>query len=217
MFLGEIMHWQRGGAEGVMTDALNYCRQRHLTETDVWRYKIGYCFTGKMAGRLVVPSYNAIGVMNYFVARTVRKGIKPPYENPETPKKQFIFNEMNVDWTAPVWLVEGVFDMFKIPSTNVVPLIGKELGFDYKLFEKLVEHNTPVIVALDNDANRERFRVAEMLFDSGITEVHTASWDVRWKDPGAFYSASQFAANVQLKQFNGLDSMLAEKIRRSLS
>ncbi len=217
MFLGEIMHWQRGGVEGVMTDVLNYCRQRHLTETDVWRYKIGYCFTGKMAGRLVVPSYDAAGVMNYFVARTVRKGIKPPYENPETPKKQFIFNEMNIDWSAPVWLVEGVFDMFKIPSTNVVPLIGKELGFDYKLFEKLVEHNTPVIVALDNDANRERFRVAEMLFDSGITEVHTASWDVRWKDPGAFYSASQFAANVQLKQFNGLDSMLAEKIRRSLS
>lgn len=215
MFLGEIMHWHRVGFDGVLDDVLKYCQQRHLTETDVWRYKIGYCFTGKMAGRLVVPSYDAGGKMNYFVARTVRKGIKPPYENPETPKKQFVFNELMIDWSRPVWLVEGVFDMFKIPSTNVVPLIGKEFGFDYRLFEKLVENNTPTIVALDNDANKERFKIAEMLFDSGITEVHTASWNARWKDPGAFYSAKQFAANVRLQPFNGFDSILAEKLKRT--
>lgn len=215
MFLGEILHWQRGELSGVLAEVLDYCRKRHLTETDIWRYKIGYCFNGKMAGRLVVPSYDANGSLNYFVARTTRKGVKPPYENPDTPKKQFVFNEMNIDWSSPVWLVEGVFDMFKVPSTNVVPLIGKELGFDYKLFQSLVEHDTPAIVALDNDANKERFKIAEMLFDSGLSHVYTASWNERWKDPGAFFSSEQFAKNVKLTEFLGIDSVVAEKIRRN--
>jgi hypothetical protein len=217
MFLGEILHWQKDGqlSDGLAA-ALAYCKQRNLTEQDVWRYKIGYCFTGKMAGRLVVPSHDVDGLMNYYVARTVHKGVKPPYENPETPKKCFVFNEINIDWTKPVWLVEGVFDMFKVPSSNVVPLIGKELGFDYKLFQLLVENDSTAIVALDNDANKERFKLAEMLFDSGLTNVYTASWNKRWKDPGSFLSREQFGKNVKLSRFEGIDSVVAEKIRSSL-
>jgi len=217
MFLGEALHWRSSSAKSdVLDEVLRYCKQRNLSEQDIWRHKIGYCFTGKMAGRLVIPSHGVDGVLNYFVARTIHRGVKPPYENPDTPKKDFIFNEINIDWTRPVWLVEGVFDMFKAPSTNVVPLIGKELGFDYKLYQQLVLNDTPTIVALDNDANTERFKLAEMLFDSGLSHVYTASWSENWKDPGSFFSASHFAKNVRLSEFLGIDSMVAEKIRTSM-
>lgn len=214
MFLGEIFHWQKDQLNDEMVGVIRYCKQRNLTELDIWRHKIGYCFTGKMAGRLVVPSHGVDGVLNYYVARTIHKGLKPPYENPDTPKKKFVFNEINIDWSSPVWLVEGVFDMFKIPSTNVVPLVGKELGFDYRLFQLLVENNTPTIVALDNDAPRERIRMAELLFDSGLPEVYTASWNDYWKDPGSFLSREQFASNVKLSLFKGIDSVVAEKFRQ---
>ena len=51
---------------------LKYLFERGLTKEDILRWKIGYCPTGEYAGRIIIPSFNLEGKLNYFIARTYK-------------------------------------------------------------------------------------------------------------------------------------------------
>lgn len=129
-------------------EAINYLYSRGITDEMIEKYDIGYTVSGDYAYRIIVPSYNEDGYLNYFVSRAwVPKKMK--YKNPSVPKEEIIFNESRVDWTKDIYLCEGVFDAFFLP--NPIPMLGKFLSTN--LFQKLYDKaEGDIHICLDGDA-----------------------------------------------------------------
>lgn len=131
---------------------LGYLQKRNLSFADIDQYNIGYTVEGDFGGRIIIPSYDKQGSVNYLIARTINPLEKKRYMNPHVSKNDIIFNELYVNWFAPVVLVEGVFDHLVTP--NSVPLLGKEVH--PLLLKKLMENGTSVILMLDGDKEGQK-------------------------------------------------------------
>ena len=140
---------------------LRYLYERGLTKADILKWKIGYCPDGEYAGRIVVPSFNLEGKINYFIARSYRDDWMK-YKNPPLHKNSIIFNELYVDWSSDVVLTEGVFDA--IVAGNAIPLLGSTLPETSRLFQEIAKHDTPIYIALDPDAEKKaKYLINDML------------------------------------------------------
>ena len=129
-------------------EAYRYLQSRGITDEIIKKYKIGYTVTGDFAYRIIVPSFNKEGVLNYFVARSfVPKKIK--YKNPTAEKDQIIFNEGFIDWNKDIYICEGVFDSFFLD--NSIVMLGKKMSdlLFSTLYEKAMGN---LIICLDEDA-----------------------------------------------------------------
>lgn len=140
--------------------ALKYVMNRGLNWDILERYRIGYTTKEedekmkKYSYRIIIPSYNSYGELNYWVGRDYlpqKEGFtRTKYSNPKAEKKEIIFNEEKIQWDADITLVEGAFDHIVVP--NSIPLLGKALDTDYKLYWELItKANANVNVWLDND------------------------------------------------------------------
>ena len=156
--------------------ALNYLKNRKVTPYDILRYNIGYCEDGDYRNRIVIPSYDSKGQLNFFTSRAFYD-VPNPHKGPSVPKN-FVGFECFINWMHPVTVVEGAFDAIAIRK-NAIPLFGKV--FPDKLMERLVEnHVGRVNMVLDNDAIKTAIRHTEELKKYGIT-VHLVRLD--GKDP----------------------------------
>lgn len=154
--------------------AWKYLQSRGVTEGDLWRWKFGVTDHRAPLGepdyrfRVIVPSFDVDGNLNYFSARAYWKGFKGnKYANPKTPRELFVFNELAIDWSQELTLVEGVFDLIKC-NENATCLLGSILEPTHLLFQKIVEKGTPVLLALDNDAKEKSYRLAKLLSEYGV-------------------------------------------------
>ena len=129
-------------------EAMNYLTSRGITNEIIERFGVGYTVKGDFAFRIVVPSYNKEGQLNYFVARAwANKKMK--YKNPAVPKDEIIFNESLINWEKDVYLVEGAFDSFFLE--NSIVMLGKVMS--KLLFETLYNKaKGNIIIVLDGDA-----------------------------------------------------------------
>jgi len=136
-------------------EAMRYLTSRGITEEMIEKYKIGYSSVGDFAYRIIVPSYDKEGILNYFVARAFTPK-KMKYKNPAVPKDEIIFNEGLIDWTKDVYLVEGVFDSFFLD--NPIVMLGKKMS--KLLFESLyTKAEANIIVCTDGDAWNDGLRI----------------------------------------------------------
>jgi hypothetical protein len=123
---------------------------RKISRDIILKYRLGFCTTGKYIKRIIIPSYDANGEINYFVARTYDETIKRgKYDNPKSDKDKIIFNEGFINWDSTVYLVEGAFELLSFP-VNCIPMLGKTISST--LFLKLKELKPDVVVLLDPDA-----------------------------------------------------------------
>ncbi len=142
-----------------------YLKDRMVSEEMISKYKIGYTDSGNRKFRIIIPSYNNNGHCNYYEARSFMASIKPTYLKPDHPNKtEVIFNESNINFDLPVYLVEGVFDMF--PIYNAIPLLGKNIS--HLLLNKLMKHQTKVILCLDEDAIEDTEKMYNLLSSVGL-------------------------------------------------
>ena len=157
--------------------ALSYLRSRRITKEDILRWKIGYCAVGQYENRIIIPSFGVEGYCNFFTARSWTKDNWPPYLN-GPGNKDIIFNDLYVDWTTDVSLVEGVFDAI-VAGPNSIPLLGSTLREESKLFQKLAYNDTPVYVALDPDAEKKALRLIKALlqYDLEVYKVPIAPYN----------------------------------------
>jgi DNA primase len=133
----------------IRRQAYNYLQSRGITDEMIEKYGIGFCDKGNHVGRIVVPSYDINGELNYYVARSWDSHTKFKYKNPEAEKDKIIFNEKLINWDNDVYLVEGVFDGFFLD--NSIPMLGKHMS--EMLFDKVYNNaKGNVIIALDGDA-----------------------------------------------------------------
>jgi len=145
--------------------AIHYLNERGITQKEIIKYNIGYCKDGLYSRRVIVPSYNCDGQLNYFVSRSYYPEEKMKYKNPPI-SKNVICLESQVNWNEPIILCEGVFDAITI-KRNAIPLLGK---FPSKLLvEKIFMSGvSDIIISLDNDAINEALKAAEYFRKQGI-------------------------------------------------
>lgn len=140
-------------------------KERKITPQQIDKYKIGYTETGPRKHRIIFPSVNALGKINYFEARSYLLNPKRPYYKPDFPDvRDIVFNESYINWDLPVYLVEGVFDSIRIP--NSIPLLGK--GLSPLLLKKLLDNNCKVILCLDSDAFSDSLEIYNQLVSLGL-------------------------------------------------
>lgn len=130
--------------------AMAYLRDRGIGEDIIKEFDIGYATKGKYFNRIIIPSYDADGRLNYFVSRWfAREFNKIKYLNPHAEKQEIVFNEGRVNWDATIYLVEGPTDHIVTP--NSIPLLGKYISD--KLFELLHDKAMGyIVIVLDDDA-----------------------------------------------------------------
>ena len=161
----EFLSLANKGRTLLSTKARNYLIRRGITEEDILFWKIGYCHGGEYGGRIVIPSFNDDGDCNFFIARTYRNDWRK-YMNPPTAKSKIIFNELYIDWNEDLVLTEGVFDAI-VAGKNSVPILGSSLREQSKLFKSIITNDTPVFVALDQDAQEKAADLIQNLIKYG--------------------------------------------------
>ena len=133
----------------VRRQAMNYLKSRGITDKMVEKYGIGFCDVGDHGGRIVIPSYNKKGELNYYIARSWNPLSRAKYKNPQEEKDKIIFWENMIDWNKDIYLVEGAFDGLFLE--NSIPMLGKHMS--ELLFETVHKKaKGEVIICLDADA-----------------------------------------------------------------
>jgi DNA primase len=130
--------------------AKRYLYDRGITDEIIKYFDIGYTINGKFYNRIIIPSYDRDGKLNYFIARWFAKEkTKLKYINPDAEKQEIIFNEGKLNLDATIYIVEGATDHIVTP--NSVPLLGKYIPS--KLLELLHDYAMAfIVIVLDDDA-----------------------------------------------------------------
>ena len=153
-----------GGDSIVKRHALSYLYKRGITDSDILKYNIGYCDEGLYTNRIIIPSYNEDGQLNFFVGRDFYNN-KMKYRNCTTTKNIIGF-DLFINWEEPIILCEGVFDAMAF-KRNAIPLFGKTIMSS--LQKKIIESRVKIIyLALDNDALEDAIKISDNFINNGI-------------------------------------------------
>ena len=165
-----------GGDSIVKRHALSYLYKRGINDQDILKYDIGYCDFGLYSNRIIIPSYDSDGKLNFFVGRDFYNG-KMKYRNSPT-SKDIIGFDLFINWDEPIILCEGVFDAMAF-KRNAIPLFGKTIMDT--LMKKIIEFRVKTIyLGLDNDAIEDAVKITETFINNGI-EVRMMNF--KEKDP----------------------------------
>jgi DNA primase len=149
----------------VRRQAINYLHNRGISDYMIEKYQIGFCDKGDHAGRIVIPSYNNNGELNYYIARSWNPMSRAKYKNPEAEKDKIIFWENLIDWNRDIFLVEGAFDGLFLD--NSIPMLGKHMS--ELLFETIYKRaKGDVIICLDGDAWENAVKLYHELNGGGL-------------------------------------------------
>ena len=169
--------WELDKLSPEYRNAIHYLKSRSIGVYDILKYRIGYCTKGLYSGKIIIPSYDANGSLNYFVARAYYEDDKYKHKNPPT-SKDIVGFELHINWNLPIILVEGAFDAISI-KRNVIPLFGKTISNTLK--KRIVEKGVKEIyICLDQDAKKQALETASYFMSNGI-EVYFVN--LTEKDP----------------------------------
>ena len=144
--------------------ALNYLLNRGLRVEDIVKYNIGYCEDGEYQDKIIIPSYDERGKLNFFVGRSFYE-TKFKHKNPRV-SKDIIGFDLLVNWDTPIVLCEGAFDAIAI-RRNAIPLFGKSIQSE--LEKKIIGNSVKKLyICLDSDALKNALGLAEKFMSYGI-------------------------------------------------
>lgn len=184
--------------------ALSYLKQRGVTRNDILRYNIGYAERGEYRQRIIIPSYDKNGNINFFSARSYHdhpyKYMLPPWP------KDIIGFELFINWAEPITLTEGQFDAIAVRK-NVIPLFGTSLSFELKL--AIVTHKVKrVNIVLDNDALKQAGDIYKKIEDLQASKIDTHLIKLGDKDPSVLGFQKVNRIINESKPFEFLDMVL---------
>ena len=198
----------------LMRAPINYLKNRGFTRRDIIRWQIGFVHTGLYRDRVIFPSFDETGKLNYWIGRKITKcEHRDRYMNPKRDKSQLIFNEFMIDWGAPVVLIEGVFDAAKVARGNAIPTLGSSITEQSRLFKKIVENKTSVIFGFDADAIEKTMKLAKLFESYGIS-TKEALID-RERDFGAM-NAGEVERRIRKSESRSEDDLLRKLLEEKL-
>lgn len=151
---------------------LAYLEKRKITQDIIDKYNIGYTTWDEPKyqdrNRIIIPSYDSEGFLNYWVGRDYTGNEKKrKYNNVQVDKKDIVYFEDMIEWDADIYLTEGIFDAMPIPL-NGIPMLGKSLDEDYVLYKKLYKKsNANIIIVIDADTNMCEIKELYKTLDTG--------------------------------------------------
>ena len=154
-----------------------YLKGRGITDSDIIKYNIGYCKNGIYSGRIIIPSYDESGSLNYFISRTFFENEPYKYKNPPISKNIVALGHQ-IDWSQEITIVEGAFDAIAV-KRNVIPLFGKFIPKEL-MDAILINKVTHINILLDEDAQEQALKYAEYFSKQGISVTNIIPTD---KDP----------------------------------
>lgn len=86
-------------------------KTRNIEPKVARRWRMGYCATGRYAGRVIIPV--SCQGMTSFVARATFPGAQQKYLNPGTLQAHFLMGYDRLDPGEPVCAMEGAFDAIR--------------------------------------------------------------------------------------------------------
>lgn len=181
-------------------NAIHYLTNREITIFDIIKYRIGYCESGEYAGKIIIPSYNSAGQLNYFVSRAFYKNDKFKHKNPKI-SKDIIGFEMFINWAEPIILCEGSFDAIAI-KRNAIPLFGKIIqpALQKKIIEERVKN---IYICLDADALKNAIQIAERFMGEGLNVYFVELKNEDASELG-FKKITEILAEIDVLTFEGL-------------
>lgn len=193
----------------------NYAHSRGLTDRDLWKNRIGYTSDDwKFQRRLIIPSFDSEGELNYFVTRSIDDN---PYKylNAKADKQSIVFNEIDIDWQADsILLVEGPFDLMKCGDINASCLLGSSIQESSILFSSIVRNAMDVVLSLDPDAWKKQLLIADSFLSYDIN-IFLASHTDAERDLGDMNKKEvEHLYNNRIKYEGGLSEInyLIEKL-----
>lgn len=171
---------------------LSYLSERKIDQTIVNKFNLGYTTWDEdekdLRNRIIIPSYDEYGDLNYWVGRDFtgfHKKMK--YKNCDYNKKDIVFQESKINWDFDIILCEGAIDC--LYPVNGISLLGKTLHKDSELFKVLHNKaNGNIIIVLDADTDIFETKSIYKLLDFG--RLKDKVWYVRlnkMKDFGELY------------------------------
>lgn len=182
-------------------NAKQYLNIRRVTMDDIVRYNIGYCETGEYHHRIIIPSYDEDGKLNFFVTRSYQKGFGIQSHKNCPYSRDIVGFESFINYQHPINIVEGAFDAFAVRQ-NVIPLFGKFMS--KKLISSLRVNNVKRInMILDNDALKDSLKNSFKLLYSGPLGIKIHLVRLNGKDPSVlgFDKMHQLIRNSQELSF----------------
>lgn len=146
-------------------NAIHYLKGRGISIFDILKYRIGYCESGEYSGKIIIPSYDCNGQLNYFVSRAFYKADTQKHKNPKISKDVIGF-DLLINWSQPIILCEGAFDAIAV-KRNAIPLFGKIIqpALQKKIIEQRVRN---IYICLDADALKNAIQIAERFMSEGL-------------------------------------------------
>ena len=184
-----------------------------MTRRDMWYFKFGVSVFNGFRRRVIFPSYDAEGNLNFYTGRDIDGDRFPKYLNAPVDKKEMVFNDLFIDWDKEVALVEGPFDLVKC-NDNATCLLGSFLARDSLLFQKIIEHKTPILLALDPDARLKTIKIARSLleYDVPVRMLDHGEYD----DVGDMTKQEFLRRRQDAKPWNNTQGLLAKIQNMSL-
>ena len=194
-----------------------YLNKRKITQDIIDRYQIGYTQwdneESSLRNRIIVPSFDSNGVLNYWVGRDFTgydKRIK--YKNCTADKKEIVYQEGLLNYNADIILVEGVFDALYLPNSTA--LLGKFWIKNSELYRKLyTQANANIIICLDGDTTIDETKRIYKLLNSGRLrgKIKYITLD-KYKDFGEIYENEGKSGIINTirsaKQFSELELLI---------
>ena len=174
-------------------DCIRYIKTRGLTDRDMWYFKMGTCKSGRYRRRVIIPSFNKHGRLNYFTARSIDPDVNRKYINARVKSADIVFNEINIDWSKEITLVEGPFDLTKC-NDNTTCILGSQFSEKTLIFKEIISNQTPVLLALDADMRDKTQKYAKLLCSYGV--------EVRVLDLGGFSDVGEMSKSDFLENRN---------------
>tara|TARA_B100000282_G_scaffold294238_1_gene271067 strand:- start:2911 stop:3849 length:939 start_codon:yes stop_codon:yes gene_type:complete len=144
-----------------------YALERGFNKKTFWSFRVGYSNEFGWSRRLIIPSFDENGKLNYITGRAIDADNNFRYKNISAPRKTLVFNEIDIEWNKPLLIAEGPLDLINV-HMNKTCLLGSTLSKESLLFKRIVENKTDVVLILDRDAIKKTLKIAKDLSDYSI-------------------------------------------------
>ena len=200
---------------------VEYLEKRHITQDIIDLHNIGYTTWDEekwqMRDRIIIPSYDSAGDLNYWVGRDFSGNErKMKYWNSKNDKNEIVFQESLIQWDATIYLCEGAVDALYFG--NNLALLGKSLSKNTKIFQELYDKaRANIVICLDGDTELKETKRIYNLLNIGrlrgkIRYIRLGADEIPYKDFGEIYEAEgkegMIKAFRQAKEFSEIELLV---------